>query len=114
MASTAQQLIQSGFIPAPTTDVAFNNEIERALRSLARSPKSRDTICNYMQREHYIYQMLDAFEIAEKEENLEALHSLCSCMQTIREFRLSIKSICLGLKGDSVVKRTYYVRAHTS
>lgn len=88
--STAQQIIQSGFIPPPSTDPAFISEVEKALRSMARSPKSRETICNYMQNKRYVFQMLEAFEVAEREENLDALHALCSCMQTIRERHCTI------------------------
>ena len=59
MPSTAQQIIQSGHIPSPTTtDATFINEIEKALRTMARTPKSRETICNYMLDKRYIFQML--------------------------------------------------------
>ena len=90
MPSTAQQIIQSGHIPSPTTDATFINEIEKALRTMARTPKSRETICNYMLDKRYIFQMLEAFDAAEKEENLDALHALCSCMQTIRKLQMAI------------------------
>ncbi|KAH8118659.1 DUF625-domain-containing protein [Phellopilus nigrolimitatus] len=81
--STAAQIIQSGHLPTPNADAPFIAEIEKAMRTMARSPKSRETICNYIQENKYIHQLLDAFEVAERDENLDALHALCSCMQTI-------------------------------
>ena len=81
--STATQIVQSGYLPPPGTDAQFILEIEKALRSMARSAKSRETICNYVQEHKYIYSMLEAFETAEKNELLDVLHALCSCMQTI-------------------------------
>ncbi|KAI5119593.1 hypothetical protein M0805_005763 [Coniferiporia weirii] len=81
--STAAQIIQSGHLPTPTPDAHLIVEIEKAMRTMARSPKSRENICSYIQDNKYIHRLLDAFEIAEKEENLDALHALCSCMQTI-------------------------------
>lgn len=83
MPSTAAQIIQSGHLPPPSPDATFIAEIEKAMRTMARSPKSRETICQYIQENKYIYQLLDVFDAAEKTESIEALHALCSCMQTI-------------------------------
>lgn len=85
MPNTAAQIISSGHLPPPGGDATFIGEIEKAIRTMARSPKSRETICFYIQENRYVYQMVTAFEAAEKTENLEALHALCSCMQTICE-----------------------------
>ncbi|EJD01533.1 DUF625-domain-containing protein [Fomitiporia mediterranea MF3/22] len=81
--TTAAQIVQSGHLPPPSPDAGFITEIEKAMRNMARSPKSREQICNYIQENRYIHQLLEVFEAAEKAENLDALHALCSCMQTI-------------------------------
>ncbi|KAL5507911.1 PSY2 [Sanghuangporus vaninii] len=81
--STAAQIISSGHLPPPGGDATFIGEIEKAIRTMARSPKSRETICFYIQENKYVYQLVAAFDAAEKAENLDALHALCSCMQTI-------------------------------
>lgn len=83
--NTAAQIIQSGHLPVPTTDAGFILEIEKALRTMARVPKTRESICSYILEHKYIYQLRDSFEMAESGENLDALYALCSCMQTIRK-----------------------------
>ena len=52
---------------------------------MSRTPKSREQMCTYIQENKYIYHLVEVFDVAEKEENLDALHALCSCMQTIRK-----------------------------
>lgn len=79
---TTQQIIQSGRLPNPHNGII--GEIEKAIRALARTPTAKERVCEYIQAEDYIKSMLDVFHTAEEAENLDTLHSLCSCMQTIR------------------------------
>ena len=83
--ANASQIIQSGHLPAPKPEAFFIGEIEKALRSMARQAKSREQLCSYMIENRYIHQLVETFEGAEKAEDLDTLHALCSCMQTIRE-----------------------------
>lgn len=82
---SAAAIINSGHLPQPKPDPAYIGEIEKAIRTMARSPKSREQMCTYIQENKYIYQLVETFDQAEKAENLDVLHALCSCMQTIRE-----------------------------
>lgn len=80
---TTQQIIQSGRLPNPQMGII--GEIEKAIRALARTPAAKERICEYIQQEEYVRAMIDVFHVAEELENVETLHALCSCMQTIRE-----------------------------
>ncbi|TDL29640.1 DUF625-domain-containing protein [Rickenella mellea] len=78
---TTQQIIHSGRLPEPQMGII--GDIERAIRALARTAQSKERLCEYIQQEEYIKALLDVFHAAEEVENLDALHALCSCMQTI-------------------------------
>ncbi|KZT70333.1 DUF625-domain-containing protein [Daedalea quercina L-15889] len=78
--STAS-IIRSGHLPPPQLGII--GEIERAIKSLARTNAIKERICEYIQTEDYIKAMINVMSQAEDLESLENLHALCSCMQTI-------------------------------
>ncbi|TFK55367.1 DUF625-domain-containing protein [Heliocybe sulcata] len=78
---TATTIIRSGRLPLPALGII--SEIERAIKSLARTAHLKERLCEYIQQEEYIKQLIDVFNQAEDLESLENLHALCSLMQTI-------------------------------
>ncbi|KAI0717949.1 component of IIS longevity pathway SMK-1-domain-containing protein [Fomitopsis betulina] len=78
--STAS-ILRSGHLPQPQLDII--SEIERVIKSLARTNSIKERICEYIQTEDYIKALINVMTQAEEIENLENLHALCSCMQTI-------------------------------
>ena len=86
-AITTQQIIQSGRLPQPETGII--GEIEKAIRAIARTPKAKESICNYIMENKYIQALIDVFNEAERGEDIDTLHALCSCMQTIRKLQKS-------------------------
>ncbi|TFY56769.1 hypothetical protein EVJ58_g7436 [Rhodofomes roseus] len=80
LVSTAN-IIRSGHLPQPQLGII--GEIERAIKSLARTNAIKERICEYIQTEDYIKSMINVMNQAEDLESLENLHALCSCMQTI-------------------------------
>lgn len=55
---------------------------------LARSPTAKERLCEYIITKDYVKLMADVLTQAEDLESIEDLHALCSCMQSIREFRV--------------------------
>ncbi|KAN0131375.1 DUF625 domain containing protein [Lactarius tabidus] len=78
---TTASIIRSGHLPQPALGIIM--EIDRAIRTLCRTPAIKDKICEYIQRADYIKAMIDVMHQAEDLENLENLHSLCALVQTI-------------------------------
>lgn len=78
---TTASIIRSGHLPQPQLGII--GEIERAIKTLARTAVIKERICEYIQTEEYIKGMIDVMNQAEDLESLENLHALCSCMQAI-------------------------------
>lgn len=78
---TTASIIRSGHLPRPTMGIIL--EIERAIKALARTAALKERVCEYIQQEEYIKQMIDTMTQAEDLENIEELHALCSLTQTI-------------------------------
>ena len=80
---TTASIIRSGHLPTPRLGII--GEVEKAIKTLARTQTVKERICEYIQQEDYIKSLLEVMVVAEAQENLENLHALCSLMQTIRE-----------------------------
>ncbi|KAJ2929227.1 hypothetical protein H1R20_g7862, partial [Candolleomyces eurysporus] len=78
---TTASIIRSGHLPLPTLGII--GEIERAIKTLARTAMMKERICEYIQHEDYIKSLIQVMQTAEELESLENLHALCSLMQTI-------------------------------
>ncbi|KAF8165663.1 component of IIS longevity pathway SMK-1-domain-containing protein [Crassisporium funariophilum] len=78
---TTASIIRSGHLPAPQLGII--GEIERAIKTLARTQVVKERICEYIQHEDYIKSLIEVMHTAEDLESLENLHALCSMMQTI-------------------------------
>ncbi|KAI9448098.1 component of IIS longevity pathway SMK-1-domain-containing protein [Lactarius indigo] len=78
---TTASIMRSGHLPQPALGIIM--EIDRAIRTLCRTPAIKDKICEFIQRADYIKAMIDVMHQAEDLENLENLHSLCALVQTI-------------------------------
>lgn len=85
---TTQQIIQSGRLPNPQMGII--GEIDKAIKALGRTPAARDRICRYILQEDYIKALIDVFVTAEDLEDVDTLHALCGCMQTIRGSTVTI------------------------
>ncbi|KAH9948743.1 component of IIS longevity pathway SMK-1-domain-containing protein [Amylocystis lapponica] len=79
--TTTASIIRSGHLPRP--QLGIMGEIERAIKTLARTNALKERICEYIQTEDYIKAMVEVMTQAEDLESLENLHALCSCMQAI-------------------------------
>ncbi|KAF4601338.1 Platinum sensitivity protein [Pleurotus pulmonarius] len=77
----AANVIRSGHLPQPQLGII--GEIEKVIKSLSRTQPVKERMCEYIQHEEYIKQLVDVLHQAEDLENLENLHALCSLMQTI-------------------------------
>ena len=51
---------------------------------MGRTPKTRENLSSYIQENNYIQSLIEIFRVAEQAEDLDTLHALCNCMQTIR------------------------------
>ncbi|GLB34125.1 putative DUF625-domain-containing protein [Lyophyllum shimeji] len=78
---TTASIIRSGHLPRP--ELGIIPEIERAIKTLARTQNLKERICEYIQQEDYIKSLIEVMNTAEDLESLENLHALCSMMQTI-------------------------------
>ncbi|KAG5639701.1 hypothetical protein H0H81_005884 [Sphagnurus paluster] len=78
---TTASIIRSGHLPRP--ELGIISEIERAIKTLARTQSVKERICEYIQQEDYIKQLIEVMHTAEDLESMENLHALCSMMQTI-------------------------------
>ncbi|KIK03157.1 hypothetical protein K443DRAFT_654891 [Laccaria amethystina LaAM-08-1] len=78
---TTASIIRSGHLPRPQLGII--GEIEKAMKSLSRTPHLKERICEYIQQEGYIKSLIEVMNTAEDLESLENLHALCSLMQTI-------------------------------
>lgn len=107
--TTAAQIVQSGHLPMPLTNADLIHEIDKALRAMSRSPKGRDSVVKYLQEAKYVYRLVEAFFLAEKEELLDVLHALCTCVQTIREYSCCITDplmanlVCLVMLNEPTI-----------
>lgn len=78
---TTATIIRTGHLPQPRLGII--GEIERAIKSLARTQTVKERICEYIQQEDYLKSLIEVMNTAEDLESLENLHALCSIMQTI-------------------------------
>lgn len=78
---TTAQVIQSGRLPWPEPSIL--GEIEKAVKQYSRNPKIREAICENIQHEKYIQSMIEIFNTAEEQEDLDTLHALFTCLQAI-------------------------------
>ncbi|KAF9464813.1 component of IIS longevity pathway SMK-1-domain-containing protein [Collybia nuda] len=78
---TTAGIIRSGHLPQPQLGII--GEIERAIKTLARTQSVKERICEYIQQEDYIKSLIEVMNTAEDLESLDNLHALCSIMQTI-------------------------------
>ncbi|EPQ58973.1 DUF625-domain-containing protein [Gloeophyllum trabeum ATCC 11539] len=74
-------IVRAGRLPPPALGVI--SEIERAIKSLARTAHLKERMCEHIQQEGYIKHLVDVFNQAEDLESLDNLHALCTLMQTI-------------------------------
>ncbi|KIK67617.1 hypothetical protein GYMLUDRAFT_36354 [Collybiopsis luxurians FD-317 M1] len=74
-------IMRTGHLPAPS--LGMIGEIDRAIKTLARTNTVKEKICEYIQNEDYIKLLIDVLHQAEASESLHNLHALCSLMQTI-------------------------------
>ncbi|KAG7447518.1 DUF625-domain-containing protein [Guyanagaster necrorhizus] len=79
--AATSNIIRSGHLPTPQMGII--GDIEAAIKGLARTPVVKERLCEYIQHEDYIKQLIEVLRVAEREENLENLHALFSIMQTI-------------------------------
>ncbi|KAF8076723.1 component of IIS longevity pathway SMK-1-domain-containing protein [Lyophyllum atratum] len=78
---TSATIIRSGHLPRP--ELGIIGEIDRAIKTLARTQNVKERICEYIQQEDYVKSLIEVMNTAEDLESLENLHALCSLMQTI-------------------------------
>ena len=64
-------------------------DIEKAIKAYTRNPKVKENICDHIQQEKYIQAMIEIFHTAEEQEDLDNLHALFTCLQTI-----SLSCVC--------------------
>ncbi|KAJ4479126.1 component of IIS longevity pathway SMK-1-domain-containing protein [Lentinula aciculospora] len=74
-------IIRTGHLPTP--HMGMIGEIDKAIKTLARTQQVKEKICEYIQNGDYIKQLIEVLHQAEESESLENLHALCSLMQTI-------------------------------
>ncbi|KAF9238811.1 component of IIS longevity pathway SMK-1-domain-containing protein [Melanogaster broomeanus] len=79
--ATTADIIRTGHLPTP--QLGNIQDIEGAIKTLARGQAVKEKICEYIQRENYIKSLIDVLNMAEDLESLDNLHALCSLMQTI-------------------------------
>lgn len=79
--ATTATIIRTGHLPSP--QLGNIQDIEGAIKALARTQTIKERICEYIQREGYIKALIDVMTMAEDLESLDNLHALCSLMQTI-------------------------------
>ncbi|KAL1743124.1 component of IIS longevity pathway SMK-1-domain-containing protein [Schizophyllum fasciatum] len=83
-AAAAMKYLRTGQLPSPTMGAI--EEVERALKSLTRSPNVKERLCELFIQQDYIKQLISVMTDVEDLESLEHLHLLCSLMQTILMF----------------------------
>ncbi|KAJ3985763.1 component of IIS longevity pathway SMK-1-domain-containing protein [Lentinula detonsa] len=74
-------IIRTGHLPNP--HMGMIGEIDKAIKTLARTQQVKEKICEYIQNEDYIKQLIKVLHQAEESESITNLHALCSLMQTI-------------------------------
>ncbi|KAJ3997780.1 component of IIS longevity pathway SMK-1-domain-containing protein [Lentinula boryana] len=74
-------IIRTGHLPNP--HMGMIGEIDKAIKTLARTQPVKEKICEYIQNEDYIKQLIKVLHQAEESESITNLHALCSLMQTI-------------------------------
>ncbi|KAK1232108.1 Platinum sensitivity protein [Marasmius sp. AFHP31] len=75
------EIIRTGHLPSPRMGIVA--DIEKAIKVLSRAQQVKERLCEYIQSEDYIKQLIDVFHAAEETESLENLHALCNLIQTI-------------------------------
>ncbi|KAJ8087026.1 Platinum sensitivity protein [Marasmius tenuissimus] len=75
------EIIRTGHLPSPRMGIIA--DIEKAIKVLSRAQQVKERLCEYVQSEDYIKQLIDVFHAAEETESLENLHALCNLIQTI-------------------------------
>jgi protein phosphatase-4 regulatory subunit 3 len=100
---TFNSIVHASQLPPPQFGIML--EVERAINHVGRNPNLRDRLCEHiistvrpnhsfglfvlnLPIQDYIRLMIDLASQSEDLEQLEDLHALCSCMQTIREWQL--------------------------
>ncbi|KAF9266258.1 DUF625-domain-containing protein [Marasmius fiardii PR-910] len=79
--NVTSEIVRTGHLPTPRMGII--TDIERAIKALSRAQQVKERLCEYIQSEDYIKQLIDVFHVAEETESLENLHALCSLIQTI-------------------------------
>ncbi|KAG6334864.1 hypothetical protein ID866_4224 [Astraeus odoratus] len=79
--ATTATILRTGHLPSP--QLGNIQDIEGAIKALARTQAIKEKICEYIQREGYIKALIDVMSMAEDLESIDNLHALCSLMQTI-------------------------------
>ncbi|KAJ3719446.1 component of IIS longevity pathway SMK-1-domain-containing protein [Lentinula raphanica] len=79
--ATTATIIRTGHLPTPHMGVI--GDIDKSLKALSRTPQVKERICEYIQNEDYLKQLIGVLHQAEDSESISNLHSLCSLMQTI-------------------------------
>ncbi|KAF5393184.1 hypothetical protein D9757_001190 [Collybiopsis confluens] len=74
-------IMRTGHLPLPR--LGNIDEIDKAIKALARTNTVKEKICQYIQSENYIKHLIGILHDAEEIESLENLHALCGIMQTI-------------------------------
>ncbi|KAL0580514.1 Platinum sensitivity protein [Marasmius crinis-equi] len=75
------EIIRTGHLPSPRMGII--PDIEKAIKVISRATQLKERLCEYIQSEDYIKQLIDVFHASEETESLENLHCLCSLIQTI-------------------------------
>ncbi|KAJ6561475.1 component of IIS longevity pathway SMK-1-domain-containing protein [Mycena vulgaris] len=78
---TSANIIRSGQLPAPQLGIIA--DIERAIKSLSKTPQVKERLCEYIMAEEYFKALIDVLQTAEDLESIENLHALCNITQTI-------------------------------
>ncbi|THV08201.1 DUF625-domain-containing protein [Dendrothele bispora CBS 962.96] len=79
--ATTTSIIRTGDLPSPS--MGMIEEIDKAIKALSRHQPAKERICEYIQAEEYIKQLIEVMHAAEEVKSLQNLHALCSLMQTI-------------------------------
>ncbi|KIM63610.1 hypothetical protein SCLCIDRAFT_1214004 [Scleroderma citrinum Foug A] len=78
---TAATILRTGHLPSP--QLGNIQDIDGAIKTLARTQAIREKICERIQNEGYIKALINVMNMAEDLESLDNLRALCGLMQTI-------------------------------
>ncbi|KAL4076285.1 component of IIS longevity pathway SMK-1-domain-containing protein [Scleroderma citrinum] len=79
--ATTATILRTGHLPSP--QLGNIQDIDGAIKALARTQNLREKICEYIQNEGYIKALINVMNMAEDLESLDNLRALCSLIQTI-------------------------------